>query len=60
MANDAEFLRTPGKRPWRLKPTRNRNPVSAVLYDAEGRLVAALAYGNAELIVNAVNRYEVK
>lgn len=45
MASDAEFLRTAGKRPWRLVPTRKKNPVSAVIYDAEGRLVAAYAYG---------------
>ena len=55
MASDAEFLRTAGKRPWRLEPTRKKNPVSAVIYDAEGRLVAACAYGNAELMVRAVN-----
>lgn len=55
MGCDSEFLRTPGPRPWRLQPTRKRNPVSAVIYDADGRLVAALAYGNADLIVNAVN-----
>ena len=56
MGSDAEFLRTPGPRPLRLHPTRTRNPVSAVIYDADGRLVAALAYGNAALIVNAVNK----
>ena len=55
MESKTEFLRTPGPRPWRLNPTRKRNPVSAVIYDAHDRLVAALAYGNADLIVNAVN-----
>lgn len=50
-----EFLRTAGKLPWRLVPTRKVNPVSAVIYDADGCLVAALAYGNAELIVKSVN-----
>lgn len=54
----AEFLQTPGSTPWRLVPTRKRNPVSAVIYDAEGRLVATTAYGNAELIVKAVNAYK--
>lgn len=55
--NVAEFLQTPGKTPWRLVPTRKRNPVSAVVYDADGRLVGTAAYGNAELIVKAVNAY---
>ena len=45
----------PGKRPWRIRPTRKRNPVSAIIYDADGLLVAACAYGNAKLIVDAVN-----
>lgn len=54
----AEFLQLPGKTPWRLTPTRKRNPVSAVIYDAEDRLVAVAAYGNAELIVKAVNAYK--
>lgn len=53
----AEFLKLAGKTPWRLVPTRKRNPVSAIVYDAEGRLVVTAAYGNAELIVKAVNAY---
>ena len=57
MSKDKEFLQTPGKTPWHLKPTRERNPVSAVVYDAEGRLVAACAYGNAKLMVEAVNAH---
>ena len=52
---DNEFLQTPGKLPWHIKPTRKKNPVSAIIYDAEGRLVAACAYGNAKLIVDKVN-----
>lgn len=54
----ADFLRLAGKTPWRLVPTRKRNPVSAVVYDAENRLVITAAYGNAELIVKAVNAYK--
>lgn len=54
---DADFLRTAGKTPWRLVPTQKRNPESAVVYDAEGRLVVTAAYGNAELIVKAVTTY---
>ena len=50
-----EFLRTPGRLPWRMKPTRPRNPVTAIIFDADNRLVAACAYGNAALIVEAVN-----
>lgn len=53
----AEFLQTPGSTPWRIVPTRKRNPVAAVVYDADGRLVVTAAYGNAELIVEAVNAY---
>jgi hypothetical protein len=53
--SNQEFLRTPGKFPWRLQPTRKCNPVSAVIYDADGRLVAACAYGNAKQIVQDVN-----
>lgn len=53
--SDKDFLRTPGKLPWHIKPTRKKNPVSAIIYDAEGRLVAACAYGNAKLIVDKVN-----
>lgn len=52
---DNEFLQTPGKLQWHIKPTRKKNPVSAIIYDAEGRLVAACAYGNAKLIVDKVN-----
>ncbi len=52
---DNEFLQTSGKLPWHIKPNRKNNPVSAIIYDAEGRLVAACAYGNAKLIVDKVN-----
>lgn len=51
-------LRTPGVRPWRLKTTKPRNPTSALIFDADDRLVGAMAYGNAELIVRAVNAYK--
>ncbi|MBO6031989.1 MAG: hypothetical protein J6Q22_11150 [Prevotella sp.] len=50
-----EFSQTAGKLPWHIKPTRKKNPVSAIIYDAEGSLVAACAYGNAKLIVDKVN-----
>lgn len=53
-----DWLRTPGKRPWRLVPTREKTPVRAVVYDAENRLVVVAAYGNAALIVKAVNSFK--
>ena len=52
-----EFLRMPGRLPWRMKPTRPRNPVTAIIFDADDRLVAACAYGNAKLIVESVNSH---
>ena len=55
MKDREKFLKTPGTLPWRLKPTRDRNPLAAVVYDADGRLVTACAIGNAELIVKAAN-----
>ena len=55
--SDIEFLQTPGKLPWHYKPTRKKNPVSAVVYDAEDRLVSACAYGNAKKMVECVNAH---
>ncbi len=53
--SENEFLQIPGVLPWHIKPTRKKNLVSAIIYDAEGYLVAACAYGNAKLIVEKVN-----
>ena len=51
---NAEFLRTAGKRPWRLK-VPSKKSVQGIVYDADNRLVCVCAVGNAKEIVAAVN-----